>query len=304
MQRRYLTIVFLCLIISCIIPALLSGQGYDQQVNQNSTVNWTRHVIKATGIGAPNPNLPMAAQRAGALRVAKQDAARNALEAVKGIELSSETTVENAMLVSDRIQSRVSGAVRNMRIVDTRYMSSGDVEVDVEIPLTGIMMDALLPNDFGGGVLMAGGQLLCPCCGMPWPEGKPVPNGVTLIQSGGDGGQVDNVFTGLVVDARGLGVTPAMAPRILDEEGKDVYSAKFISREYAVNIGMTGYEKDLNRARMNERVTDNPMVVKAIQASGPNKADVVLSAGDALKIHNAAANLNFLKHCKVMFVLD
>ncbi len=62
----------------------------------------------------------MAAQRASALRVAKQDAARNVLETVNGIELTSETTVENAMLVSDRIQTRVKGALRGMKVVDTR----------------------------------------------------------------------------------------------------------------------------------------------------------------------------------------
>jgi len=312
MQKLSLKTVLLCLAIAVIFTTAVFGQGLNQQVNQNGSVNWTRHVIKCTGIGAPNPNMPMAAQRAGALRVAKSDALRNILETVKGIELSSETSVENALLVSDRIQSRVKGALRGYRVVDTRYMSSGDVEVDVEIPLTGVLMDALLPDEFGTGVLMTGGLLLCPCCGQPWPEGKPVPAGTTLIQASGNGtgngynsnNNVNDVFTGLVIDARGLGVTPAMAPRILDEEGNDVYGAKFISREYAVDIGMTGYEKDLNRARMNERVTDNPMIIKAIKSSGPNKADVVVSTVDARKIHNAASNLNFLKHCKVMFVLD
>jgi hypothetical protein len=46
------------------------------------------------------------------------------------------------------------------------------------------------------------------------------------------------------------------------------------------------------------------MVVKGIQASGPNKTDVVVSLADAQKIHGAAANMSFLQHCKVMFVLD
>ncbi|MBN2416600.1 LPP20 family lipoprotein [bacterium] len=304
MVSRLQKTVFVCLLIALMIPALVVGQGYNQQLGQNRNIDWTRHVIKCTGIGAPDPNLPMAAQRATALRVAKIDAMRNALEVVKGVQLTSETTVENSMMVSDQIRTTVDGAIRGAQVIDTRYMSSGDVEVDIEVPFTGIMMDALLPEDFGGGVLATGGQLLCPCCGQPWPQGKPVPAGVTLIQSGGGGGAVDNLYTGLIIDARGLGVTPAMAPKVLDEDGDDVYSAKFISRDYAVDIGMTGYEKDINRARMNERVTDNPLVVQAVRASGPSKSDVVISSVDALKIHNAASNLNFLKHCKVMFVLD
>ena len=290
------------------LPVVLLGQGYVQQVGTtgNNTINWTQQVIRCTGIGAPNPNLPQAAQRASALRVAKQDALRNILETVKGINLTSETVVENAMLVSDVIRTRVEGALRGFRIVDTRYMSTGDIEVDVEVPLTGVVLDALLPQDFGGGALMTGGQLLCPVCGQPWPAGKPVPQGVTLIQTGESADQAGGgmVYTGLVVDARGLGVRPAMAPKILDDRGEEVYGSKFVSREYAVDIGMSGYEKDINRARMNERVADNPLIVKGVESSGPNKTDVVVNSADAMKIHNAAANMNFLQHCKVMIVLD
>ena len=289
-----------------VLPGLILGQGYVQQVGTTGNVNWTQQIIRCTGIGAPNPNLPMAAQRAGAYRAAKLDAFRNLLETVKGVYLSSETTVENALLVSDIIRTKVEGRLNGFQIVDTRHMSSADVEVDVEVPITGIILDALLPSDFGGGTLATGGHLLCPTCGQPWPAGKPVPPGVTLIQAGESSGQVatSSVYTGLVVDARGLGMRPAMAPKILDDQGDEVYGTKFVSRDYAVEIGMVGYEKDINRARMNERVADNPLVVKAVEASGPNKTDVVISSADAMKIHNAAANMNFMQHCKVMVILN
>ncbi len=296
------------LVLIMALPIFLMGQGYVQQVGTTGNVDWTQQVVRCTGIGAPNPNLPMTAQRAGALRAAKLDALRNLLETIKGLYLTSETTVENSMVSSDVVRTRVEGAIKGFRIVDTRYMSTGDVEVDVEVPLTGVIMDALLPQNFGGGVLMTGGQLLCPLCGQPWPKGKPVPPGVTLIRAGTGTENQSNatsaVYTGLIIDARGLNVRPAMAPKVLDDRGEEVYGSKYVSREYAVDIGMVGYEKDINRARLNERVADNPLIVKAIEASGPNKTDVVISSADALKIHNAAANMNFLQHCKVMFILD
>jgi hypothetical protein len=300
------SVVFV-LILSLIIPALIFGQGYVQPVSGVGNVNWTQQMVRCTGIGAPNPNSPQGAQRAGALRAAKLDALRNLLEVVKGINLTSETTVENAMLTSDVINSRVEGVVRGYQIVDTRYMSTGDVEVDVEVPLTGVLLDALLPQQFGGGVLQTGGQLLCPTCGQPWPAGKPVPPNVQLIQSGVAGTTAmtgGGVYTGLVVDARELGVRPAMAPRILNEDGEEIYGSKYVSRDFAIDIGMVAYDKDINQARMNERVADNPLVVKAIKATGPNKTDVVVSDADGTMIHNAASNMNFLQHCKVMFILD
>ena len=295
------------LMVVLLLPVMVLAQGYTQDVGGTGQVNWTQHVIRCTGIGAPNPNLPMAAQRASALRVARQDALRNVLETVKGIQLTSETTVENAMLVSDVITTRVEGALRGFRVVDTRYMSSGDVEVDVEVPLTGVVLDALLPENFGGGVLLTGGQLLCPVCGQPWPAGKTPPQGVKLIQSGGveqaqEAG--DAVYTGLIIDARGLGVRPAMAPKIVNEAGEEVYGTQYVSRDYAVDIGMAGYDKDINRAMSNERVTDRPVVVKALDATGPNRSDLVISNAEATKVHNATANNPFLKYCKVMIVLD
>jgi hypothetical protein len=232
------------------------------------------------------------------------DALRNLLETVKGINLNSETLVENAIVTSDQIRSRVEGAVKGFRVVDTKYMSTGDVEVVVEVPLTGIITDALLPSTFGGGTLMTGGQLFCPTCGQPWPAGREAPAGVSLAGDTQGATSGSGVVSGLIIDARGLGLRPAMAPKVTDENGEEVYGSKYVSRDYAVDIGMVGYEKDVARAAKNERVASTPLVVKGVQASGPNKTDVVISMADAQKIHGAAANMNFLQHCKVMFVLD
>jgi len=304
MHAAKLQNICICLLMLA-LPLAVTAQGYVQQVGAAGNVDWTSQVVRCTGIGAPNPNAPLSAQRAGALRAAKLDAQRNLLETIKGVYLTSETTVENAILMGDVIISRVEGTIRNARVIDTRYMSTGDVEVDMEVPLTGVISDAILPQQFGGGALMTGGGLFCPVCGQPWPAGKPVPAGVTLVQ-----GEAENVsgtggvYTGLIVDARGLGIRPAMAPQLLDERGDEVYGSRFVTREYAVDIGMVGYEKDIDRARMNERVADNPLVVKALEASGANRADLVISAADAQKVHNAATNMNFLQHCKVMFILD
>ena len=113
-----------------------------------------------------------------------------------------------------------------------------------------------------------------------------------------------SAYTGLVINAKGLGVLPAMAPKILDESGREIYGSRFVKREWAVKYGMVGYAKDLNQARNNERAGANPLVVNALRASGPNKADVVVSDADARRIHQAAQYQNFLEKCRVMFIVD
>lgn len=299
-------IILAVVILFATVPAVW-GQYVNQAVGNAGNIDWSSMVIRATGIGAPNPNLPLAAQRASALEAAKRVAQRNLLEALKGVQLTSETTVRNAMLENDVITTRVDGVLKGFTIVDTKYMSTADVEVVVEIPLTGALSDVLLPGVFGGGAYTAG-QPLCPTCGQPWPANKPVPPGVQLVQSGGmpaaypDAGGA--VKTGLIIDAKGLGIRPAMAPKIIDENGNEVYGSRYVSRDWAVKQGMVGYDKDVNRARSNDRVTNNPIVIKALRSSGANKADVVISNTDAATLHAASQNMNFLNQCKVMFIVD
>jgi hypothetical protein len=258
----------------------LAFAQYYQHTPSVGAINWTDQVVRATGIGAPSPSMPPGAQRAGAIEAAKLYALRNILQMVKGMYIDSKTTVENAMISNDRIDAQVQGIVRNFKVVDTRYMSTGDIEVDVEVPLSSFYE---ILSDFPGGVPPAG-----------------------YAQSGysGTGTPQGQVFTGLVVDASGLGARPALSPKIVDETGNEVYGTGYVSRDYAIQVGVVGYEKDLSRARANERVAGNPIVIKAFNVSGPNKTDVVISNQDAQVIRNASVNMNFLEQCKVMIVLD
>ncbi|MDA3838605.1 MAG: hypothetical protein PF574_06440, partial [Candidatus Delongbacteria bacterium] len=69
-------------------------------------VDWANRTITATGIGAPNPDAPnMAVKRAGAINAAKMYAIRDMLATVKGMYLSSESTVENYMTTSDVVKT-------------------------------------------------------------------------------------------------------------------------------------------------------------------------------------------------------
>ncbi len=69
--------------------------------------------------------------RAMAERAARLDAQRQILEQLKGISITSSSTVEDFMTTSDRIKSRVEGVVRGAKVVDKRYNTDGSVEVDM-----------------------------------------------------------------------------------------------------------------------------------------------------------------------------
>ncbi len=246
-------------------------------VGSSGKVDWTNGIVTAVGIGAPPAQPVNAAQaRAMAERAAKVVAYRNLLEAVKGVRVDSTTTVENFVVTSDEIRTQVSGFVQGATIMAKKYMSDGSVEVTVGVKLTGALADALLPST--------------------QPER---PSGF-----GAAPGTAGQAYTGLIVDARGLGVRPAMAPKILNEDGQEVYGSAWINRDWAVREGMAGYLKDPAQAQQNPRVTDRPLLVKAVKASGDARVDVVISNADAATIHGAAENLSFLEKCRVIILVD
>jgi hypothetical protein len=276
--------VFVIIVLTLIIcaagnaSAQLTGtiKDVEQSVSASGKVDWTTGVLTAVGIGAPPAQPANAAQaRAMAERAAQVVAYRNLLEAVKGVRVDSTTTVENFIITSDVIRTEVNGIIQGATIMDKKYMSDGSVEVTVGMRLTGALADALLP--------------------------KTPMTGLTGTLAPASPGQL---YTGLIVDARGLGVKPAMAPKILNEDGKEVYGSAWINRDYAVREGMVGYLKDPVQAQANPRVTDKPLMVKALKAAGDARVDMVISNADAAMLQSASENLSMLQKCRVIILVD
>ena len=106
------------------------------------------------------------------------------------------------------------------------------------------------------------------------------------------------------MDARGLGLRPAMSPKIVDQNGGVVYGPGNFTREFAVKFGVAGYSKNLEQAQQDPRVVGNPLVVKGVGVQGANKADLVLATGDVSRVKGADSSGKFLSNCKVMILID
>ncbi len=261
------------------VGAMVWAQGEVVQQFDQGSINWSTGKVVAVGIGAP-PSKPanMAQARAMARRAAITVARRNLLEISQGVQVDSMTLVKDFTVRSDIIRTSVQGVVRNAQVIDTAYMSDGSVEVTMVMSLGGEFANVILP---------------------PPPVGTAFP-----LPPPGTEMPASQVYTGMVIDARGLGARPAMAPKIVDESGKEIYGSAMVNREFAVQQGMVGYAKDLSAAQGNNRVTDRPVTIKALRTSGAAKVDVVISDSDAAKLTSAAENLSFLQKCRVMVVLD
>jgi hypothetical protein len=124
----------------------------------------------------------------------------------------------------------------------------------------------------------------------------PAPQGQTTVAFKG------GVATGLVIDGRGLGLRPALLPKIVDPQGQEIYVGQVVTRTNAVEQGVAGYAKDVNAATNNFRVTDNPAVIKGLSASGAVRTDVVIGQADAQALRQMSGKGDFLQYCRVIIV--
>jgi len=111
------------------------------------------------------------------------------------------------------------------------------------------------------------------------------------------------VYTGIIFEAQHLSFLPSASPKILDEDGREVYGSAYVDKGWVEKQGIVGYAKSLDEAKVNQRVAENPLVIKAVKVTGANNRDLVISNEDARKIRELARNINFLERSKVMIVV-
>jgi len=285
-RRLAPTIIILTLFLSDVaVVAQASGEGsghYTDMVTPNGRADWTTGIVTAKGIGIPPKNPASALQaKEMAKSAAWAVALRNLLEVVKGVRVDSTTTIDNFIMKSDEVRTRVEGMVKGAKLVKEQEMPDGSFETTVEMKLTG---------DFSGVVLPKPSLRTDP---LPQYK-KPVVDGHTISKS----------YSGLVVDARGTGAQTALAPRILNEQGDEAYSVAYVEQRDVAEQGIAIYVSDLPSAQANPRVTSTPLLVKALRASGNNHTDLVVSDADVQTIHGVPAHFKFLKQAKVLVILD
>ncbi len=277
------SVAILCSGVPVIAQAAGEGAGhYTDMVTPNGRADWTNGLVTAKGIGIPPKNPASALQAKEMARTAAWAVAlRNLLEAVKGVRVDSTTTVNNFVTTNDEVRTRVEGMVKGAKLVKEQEMPDGSFETTVEMKLTG---------DFSGVVLPR-----------PAPRTDSLPQYKKPVV---DGHTISKSYSGLVVDARGTDAHAALAPRILNEQGDEAYSVAYVEQRGIVEQGIAIYVPDLPSAQANPRVTNTPLVVKALRASGNNRTDLVVSDADVQTIHGVPEHFKFLKQAKVLVILD
>jgi hypothetical protein len=115
------------------------------------------------------------------------------------------------------------------------------------------------------------------------------------------GGNADEIYSGVVIDASGLNISPAMSPKIYDADGKEIYGSAAVERDFALRHGIVGYAKDVKKATKNDRVKGKPLIIKA--KSSDNSVDLTISAKDAELLKALDRTQTFLREARVIIVV-
>ena len=286
-------------LVSALAGAFVFGAGFSMapdsalptltimQATEAATL-WEDGVITAEGAGTPPMGTYGSKANIMARRAAIVDAQRNLAEQVSGVQVDAETTVENFVISSDLVKTKVSALIKGAMVVEEQMMPDGAYRVVMSMPMYGTQ-----------GLASA----IMPAIRDNTPPTPPPPvisaTITTQIQMGG-------TYTGVIVDAGGMGLKPSFSPVIYDTNGRAIYGVSNINYDQAISQGMVGYSSSVSAAQTLPRVGATPLVIKAVQVRGGNNStnpvNVVVSVDDGDRILAANQQSQMLMNGAVVFV--
>lgn len=283
-------------------PLMVSPLPSSAQVVQNvanGQLDWSNGQITVTGTGAAPANAGMSAgqKRLMAQRAAVVDGYRQLAESINGVQVDAETLVQNYVVESDIIKTRVSALVRGAKVGTYRYMSDGTVEVTVSLSMFGSnsLSSVMVPE-----IVERKKMRTVPGYTAPNIDTPQQPNVVeTPTPEAG-------AYTGVIIDCRSLGITPAMSPQIIDTQGKEIYVGdQPIDPDMVVNSGIVAYVDSMSKAQANARVGRNPLVIKAVRSGGGvHKTDAIVSVEQGKALISGNQKSGFFSSSRVVFLID
>ncbi len=263
-----------------VVQPLLFSLDASAGDGKEGRVDWSMGAIQATGTGfAPDRMKKNPGQaRAAAKRAAHSVAMGRLLELVEDIHVDSTTVVKNYVLESDVVKTNVRGILNGARVVKETPLPDGSYETTLEINLANVQQSLKLTS-------------VSPPRELEWKGTPQIPQAPK-----------DMEYTGLIVDAVGLSVQECLNPKIVMEDGQVVYSQGFVDSNILANHHVAGYVKGLDEARRHDRVTANPLMIKALALAEGSHTDLVIHQADAQLVHLDPKHLDFLKKAKVLIV--
>lgn len=246
---------------------------------ETGIINWTTGMVTVIGRASIRDKHQSSVESLPG--AARADASRHIIQTLKQIHINPVQTVENHAQKNDRIMAGIEKTARDADILKQHYTSDLTLEIQVTTSILGGFLQLVLPED-----IRQISKINPELKQKDLSEQNRIP------------------YTGMIIDARGLGVKPVLNPKIISEQGHDVYSDVFISRDFAVKNGICRYVCGMEPALNDVRVGLFPLVLKALRKEGKANSAIVISMSDYEKLEKATERHAFLRECKVIIVKD
>ena len=284
-NRRYLVYAGM-VVVGFLVMNSFCLAGLDQPKSyhcvtqfENGSINWSTGNV--FGIGKASPEGKSELSHQFVLGSARADANRQIIEILKKIKISNTLTVGEYASKNDVILAGMEKTARDAAISKQYYTSALSVEIMIETSMFGGFLQLVLPEEIRQISKIS-------------PE----------IRKKNSNPVGENLYTGLIIDARGLGFEPVLNPLIVSEQGHDIYSSVFISREFAVQNGVCKYLCSMDQALKDKRIGNHPLVFKGLRKEGKPTTAIVISISDYRLFEKTTERHAFLKECRVIIVQD
>lgn len=329
-------------VIALALPLLSLCPAHAEEVVKETPgggINWTTGIVYADGYGTAKSELSAAQRRILSRRAAIVDGQRNLLEMTKGVRITSEERVSEAIDTHRVTVTRIEGIVKGAVAIKENYQN--DIfTVTLAMPMAGDFLRAVYPEKSGvstsgtnprfapaeflrgGWHLIARYQLIPAAYGADAfvleddKEARTIKRLVEWLKGSGEtliSGQLEqslitfqsnSVFSGLLINAQSVPQFElATVPKIRNEDGDVIYPSESTSYDDIVNKRGVSYDFDLNDAVRNQRVAKTPFIIKAISTYKALPSDLVISNEDAEKIELSTGTREAMNKAGVLIVV-
>jgi hypothetical protein len=270
-------LLLILITFSLLLPHHAASKGVDLiEQTEHGIINWSKWTIEVTGIGTLPEKRPENSAKVS-FESAKQEAYKKIIKTVSQLRIYNSTTLTKLLEKESSLLNKIDSMVKEAQIIKQEQLSDGTAKIIMEFNLLGPFHQLILPQDI---------KQIDSVKPISPPDSKP------------------SLFSGLIVDALGIKAKPAMVPKIIDENGEEVFGSAFVNRESAVELGVCGYFQDLSFARKHVRVADTPLLVKGLQTKTGSDSVIIISNADAGKLKSASQHLQLLRKTRVLIVID
>ncbi len=216
-------------------------------------INWTQQYVEATGESVidtsrfKNKAQATAMANRGAIVVAQ----RNLLEIIQGVQVNSETTVQDMMVVSDQVKTNVSGVIRGAQVFGEPEVSFGLVRVKMRVSLykNGGLAPSLISELPVESIATSGeessannARLIEDKEGLPKESTSKKKRKKENKQAAKESRsrvkdlvkeEINDVIEQVIFNLNGQDFDPALFPKIIDEKGKELLDLAKIYKDKA-----------------------------------------------------------------------